>query len=173
MSTKLTQERLKELLHYDPEIGVFTWKVHSKKGPDHIGKRAGTVHKTSGYRVIRVDGKVERGARLAWLYMTGEHPQDSVDHKNGVTDDDRWANLRPATQSENMHNRVATPGRSGLAGVRLHKASGLWVARICLEGYAHHLGYFRDKFEAHRAYLAAKFQMHPFQPVPRGPTCAT
>lgn len=173
MSEELTQARLKELLHYDPDTGVFTWRVASRKGPNHFGQRAGTVHRGSGYRVIRVEGKLMRGARLAVLYMTGRAPTHAVDHINGVTDDDRWGNLRQATQSENMHNRVATPGYSGLPGVHLHKPSGLWVAGITLQSIYYHLGYFRFAEDAHRAYLVAKARLHPFQPVPREASCVT
>jgi len=55
--SKLTQIRLKELLHYDPDTGLFTWLR-----PGWKGVIAGTHH-PSGYIHIRVDNKPYRAHR--------------------------------------------------------------------------------------------------------------
>ena len=82
----LTQSRLKELLHYNPETGIFTWLV-SKKGVK-IGNIAGSVN-SIGYRYISVDRILYKASRLAWLFIEGYFPENDVDHINRIRDDDR------------------------------------------------------------------------------------
>jgi hypothetical protein len=76
----LTQLRLRELLDYDPATGIFRSRRSQSKLK--IGDVAGVIN-THGYNIIGVDGERLRGARLAWLYMTGEWPKEHVDHING------------------------------------------------------------------------------------------
>ena len=113
----LTQERLKELLHYDPETGVFRWKVDRPKGVK-IGNKAGTLDQ-DGYRKISLDGKRFYAHRLVWLYVHGEFPFDQIDHKNRVPDDNRLVNLRQATSGENRANSKTT--HLGMKGAYFHK----------------------------------------------------
>jgi hypothetical protein len=87
--TELTAERLRELLNYDPDTGVFTWRVrpvHSHR----VGDIAGSVRTTRGYRLIGVAGRVYKAHRLAWLYMMGEWPKDQIDHINRDPSDNRF-----------------------------------------------------------------------------------
>lgn len=84
-----------------------------------------------------------------------------VDHINGNGLDNRRANLRPATGSQNAYNKGPLPNNtSGFKGVSLHKASGRWVARIYAEKVAHNLGYYDTPTEAARAYDAAARELH-------------
>ncbi len=54
---KLTQERLKELLDYCPDTGVFTWrKKPSEKSPIRIGSIAGSINQ-SGYGEMLICGR--------------------------------------------------------------------------------------------------------------------
>ncbi|MCK9994454.1 MAG: hypothetical protein Dbin4_02974, partial [Alphaproteobacteria bacterium] len=99
---ELTQSRLKELLHYDPDTGVFTRRVQTSSNA-RVGDVAGCLH-PEGYRHIQIDGKRYAAHRLAWLYMTGEWPTNQLDHLNGVRDDNRWGNLREATHGQNQQN---------------------------------------------------------------------
>ena len=73
----LTQERLKEVLHYDPETGIFMWLV-APNGRIRVGMEAGSSH--DGYIGIKVDRILYKAHRLAWFYMTGEWPANDVDH---------------------------------------------------------------------------------------------
>ena len=98
----LTQERLKEVLNYDPETGVFVWVVKPSKSIK-IGNVAGSDH-TTGYRHIAINRKIIKSHRLAWLYMTGAFPPDQIDHINRIRNDNRFVNLRAVTRSENQHN---------------------------------------------------------------------
>ena len=90
----LTAARLRELLQYDPETGVFTRLVKTSNGIK-VGDVAGTAD-ARGYILIRVDGWLHLAHRLAWLHMTCEWPKGMIDHINGVRDDNRWSNLRRA-----------------------------------------------------------------------------
>jgi hypothetical protein len=163
--SRLTAARLKELLNYDPETGVFTW-ASSPHRNDLVGKQAGGVTER-GYVKIRVDGTTHRAHRLAWLYVHGQWPQDRIDHINGDSTDNRISNLREAKQHENGQNRKASKSSAaGLLGVS-KAAYGKWVAVICLHRKRYHLGSFDTPEEAHQAYLKAKAVMHEFNPVPR------
>ena len=136
----LTHTRLNELLHYDPETGVFTWRV-GRAGASK-GKRAGS-RAANGYCSIRVDRRLYYVHRLAFLYTTGKWPPDEIDHINGNPTDNRWRNLRAATRSQNEANG---PPRGDFKGVT--RTGGRWVAR-CGRDY---LGCFRAPEEAARIY---------------------
>jgi hypothetical protein len=154
----LTAERLRDLLHYDPDTGVWSWLV--RQGRACVGATAGWV-RADGYRQIRVDGRAYRAHRLAFLYMTGRWPPRLVDHKNVVPGDDRWCNLRPATESQNQHNRGrAATNTSGLKGASFSKHTRKWLAQIAVRGVRKYLGYFDTPEEAHAAYVAASQQHH-------------
>lgn len=163
--SELTAERLRELLHYDPETGVFTRLVARQAYP--VGSVAG-YQGTNGYIRVGLDGKSYRAHRLAWLYVYGRWPQDEVDHVDGVRSNNMFANLRECSRSENNQNRTAYAcNAEGLLGVTWHRASKAWVAQIKVEGRTTHLGRFDTPKQAHAAYLAAKQQLHTFQPTPR------
>src|SRR5690606_34614864 len=99
----LTQQRLKELLYYDPETGIFT-RLVGRSGPR---ARAGDVAGSDngkGYIRIYVDGRPYKAHRLAWFYMHGEWPEE-IDHRNGERADNRLSNLRPVTRQQNNLNQ--------------------------------------------------------------------
>lgn len=98
----LTHERLKEILSYDPETGIFRWKLKISK-KNNIGDIAGSLG-IKGYIKICIASKYYRANRLAWFYMTGEWPKNIVDHKNRIRNDDRWINIRDFTHKENSSN---------------------------------------------------------------------
>lgn len=148
----LTTERLRELLHYDPGTGVFTRRLDVATNAK-AGTVAGCIK--AGYVVIGIDRRVYRANRLAWLYMTGEWPKHHIDHKDMDRTNDRWANLREATRSQNGMNRAAYRNNStGFKGVRKVYKSG-WAAIISKDGKATYLGYFKSPEAAHAAYCDA------------------
>ena len=143
----LTQARLKELLHYDPETGHFTWLV-SRGGTAHAGSRAGSPN-SKGYTLIKLDGVTHRAQRLAFLYMTGGFPTEFVDHINRVKDDNRWINLRPATGRENEGNKgLRHDNTSGRRGVSWCKRARKWRAYGMRDGRQVYLGLFDTLEEA-------------------------
>lgn len=144
----LTQERLKELLQYDQETGHFVRVSKSSKYSNNtVGKRAGGIEKHSGYVVIRVDGHLYKGHRLAWLYVYGKFPEHTIDHINGIKHDNRISNLRDVEHSVNCKNRTTAKGYTW------HKRIGKWQAQIMVNYQKICLGYFDTEAEARDAYL--------------------
>ncbi|HMG15799.1 MAG TPA: HNH endonuclease [Saprospiraceae bacterium] len=148
----LTQERLKELLHYNSETGLFTRKV-SLNNKVRIGDVAG-CYNLSGYVDIRVDVKKYKAHRLAFLYMLGRWPYDEGEHKDGDGYNNKWDNLRDATHAQNMKNRKLNDITStGYKGV--YQRGSKWRAKICVDGEQMCLGVFDTIDSASEAYYAA------------------
>lgn len=165
MRQELTQARLKELLSYDPETGVFLHRT--PRGRRKVGDPCGTPG-AAGYTALRVQGRNYRRHRLAWLYVTGSWPEVEIDHRNGDRRDDRFHNLRACTRAENQQNRAsARKSASPYLGVSRSPSPGRWRAQIKVGGDVRALGTFDTEEEAHQAYLTAKAQLHTFQPTPR------
>lgn len=103
----MTAERVRELFFYDPETGIFINR--ERRGGAKVGERAG-CKRSDGRRYISIRGKWLNEARLAWLYVTGEWPEE-VDHINRNADDNRFTNLRDADRSLNNLNRTGWAAR--------------------------------------------------------------
>jgi hypothetical protein len=154
----LTQQRLKELLQYDPDAGVFVWNV--TRSTAKVGDRAGTYDKR-GYVRISIDSVVYAAHRLAWLYIHGAWPSGVVDHINRNTGDNRLCNLRDTDQYVNTQNaRTRKDSPIGLRGVTRHPQSKKWRARIQANGKSVQLGTFDTPMAAAAAYAAAAAIMH-------------
>lgn len=151
-----TQDRLKELLCYDPSTGVFIWKV-DRGGMAKADTVAGTIPKGQ-YCIISIDSIVYPAHRLAWLYVHGEWPKDDIDHINNNRSDNRISNLREATRSQNLQNAsIMSNNTSGYKGVFWIKNKNRWSAQIKINGKRRRLGVFKTALDAHKAYcLAAK-----------------
>ena len=121
--SELTQERLKEVLHYDPLTGLLTRVVAA--GSAKVGDIAGTITTNRDgkrYRHIKLDSKSHLAHRLACLYMEGKFPLAQIDHEDGDGTNNIWTNLRHATNQENGKNqRLYATNTSGHVGVRWHK----------------------------------------------------
>lgn len=158
----LTQERLKELLHYDPETGVFTHHPGSRRA----GVVVGRVHSLGYWRVgigtISNGGATYFAHRLVWLYVHGTWPEGQIDHVNGNRLDNRIANLRDATHSVNQQNmkRAQVNNKTGLLGVSAVKGGTRFLAQIRVGRKNTYIGLFRDPKVAHEAYLKAKRALH-------------
>lgn len=153
----ITQARLKELLSYDPETGVFI-NIGRRSPNVAPGKPAGSID-NKGYRTIMVDRQRVLAHRLVFVYL-GEDVPKFVDHVNGDRADNRRANLRGATARGNAENRRRPQGSNPLLGTFWNKARRKWQAKIKVDGRALYLGCFDTAEEAHQAYLAAKRELH-------------
>lgn len=166
-----TVEVLRQLLRFDPESGKLFWLhrpaslfVEGLRSAEHsakvwnaawAGKEAFTVTDQSGYKVGTIF--LRRGIqahRVAWALMMGEWPLDEIDHINGDSADNRWANLRLVSHHENGRNQALSRlNTSGNAGVRQANDTGHWVAYIYVEKKRVALGSYLTREEA----IAARY----------------
>ena len=157
----LSQEQLKAKLKYDPLTGLFT--VHSaigSRGRKIGGRLAGGVNKVNGYVEIWVNGKSYTGHRLAFLYMTGKFPDSGVDHFDLIRSNNKWENLRVASQLQNTWNMpVQKSNTSGFKGVSKRKDTGKWTARIKHNNSYVSLGCFDRIEDAAIAYKTTAVQL--------------
>ena len=172
----LTRNIVSELINYDPETGIITWKsrTHDMFSSDsrypvesncarwntnYAGTVAGSLTK-NGYLIISVSKKRHYAHRLVYLLMTGDWPQTDIDHINGNKIDNRWVNLRLATRSQNNTNSgLRRDNTSGIKGVSWYPRYGKWEAKICIDGKPTRLGYFNTIEDAAsaRAEAAKKY----------------
>lgn len=144
--------RLREILDYDRETGVFRWRIKPSLRVD-VGSVAGSAC-PSGYLSISVDGTRHRAHRLAWLHVHGEWPRGEIDHRDRDRANNSISNLRVASRSENQRNSALySNSRSGLRGVTLTR-SGKYAAHMKVDGRKKHIGSFETAEEAASAYVA-------------------
>jgi|ERR1019366_8996952 hypothetical protein len=154
--TLITAARVRELISYDPETGIFIW-IGSKQKPRN-GTVAGGPH-VCGYVWMRLDNIHYMAHRLAWIYMTSRWPIADIDHINTERSDNRWCNLREATRSQNRANsRKPITNTSGFKGAT--KAGNRWVAQIWQSGKMNYLGRYDTAKLANDAYLRAAIEHH-------------
>jgi hypothetical protein len=154
----LTKIQVQELFHYDINTGTITRKKDGK-----------IYSKLSNqcYIKIRIGTKEYAAHRLAWLYVYGSFPEHDIDHINGIRNDNRIHNLRPATRSQNCHNQKKKHknNSTGFMGVDYHKASNKYRARIRLHNKEIHLGLFDSAEISHKNYVEAKRKLHPYSTI--------
>lgn len=138
---KLNQKRLKEVVSYDPQTGIF------RRGGSVIGGKSSP----KGYVRMKIDGESWSAHRLAFLYMTGSVP-GMIDHKNRNPSDNRWENLRPATDCQNQANAFRPKNEVGFKGVSRSKSKFIAIKS---NGSLIYLGTFETAEIAARAYDAA------------------
>jgi len=138
----LTQEQLKELLNYDKDTGIFTWKKRTSNRIK-VGSIAGNLH-NCGYIELKVDGTRCLAHRLAWLYEYGELPK-LIDHINGDKKDNRICNLRKASYAENVYNsKVRSDNKSGVRCVSWNSRTSKWEVRVKINGKLQSFGNYKD-----------------------------
>ncbi len=153
----LKHARLRQVLNYDRETGVFTWNI--ARGNQPAGAIAGNLM-VQGHIRIRVDEKMYFAHRLAWLWVVGVWPKEEIDHKNCIGSDNRWENLRQASREQNTFNvKLRKDNKTGLKGVKFQSQNNNWVARIAKSGKRINLGSFSSKEEASAAYNTAAREM--------------
>ncbi len=153
----LTAEEAGDLLDYNPETGEFRWKV-TKGSTAKAGQLTGSLH-AKGYLTIRVNYRLYLAHRLAWLIVTGEWPKRQIDHRDTNKANNRFLNLREASNGQNQANiptkRNNTSGRKGVSwSVEKNK----WEAHTRADGKKKFLGYFDDLEDASLAYKNAHIE---------------
>jgi len=157
----LTAERLREILDYDPETGLFTRtdaviKGHSYKKGDKAGYLC-----TTGYIKHSIHGGYYMAHRLVWLHVYGKWPTNIIDHINGNPSDNRLCNLREVTVSQNAQNqkKAQIDNTTGFLGV-IKSGKHRYKAVININGKYCHLGTFDTPEIAHNEYIHAKRKYH-------------
>ena len=167
----INDKNINELLAYDPDSGLFTWKhrplslfksesSYKTWNSRYANKKAGRPH-NGGYWSIGIHGKQLLAHRVAWYLHYGIIPSCFIDHINGVKNDNRISNLREASRSENLYN-AKTPkhNTSGVKGVFLDKISGKWKALITLNKKQISIGLFTSVELASMALQAKRRELH-------------
>jgi hypothetical protein len=136
----ITQSELKELLNYNQDTGIFTWKIPTRK--IKVGDNAGYINE-AGYVRLTISHKKYFAHRLAWLYVYGNFSKDTIDHINGNKSDNRISNLREATFVENKQNsKKSTKNTSGSKNVVWNKNCKKWQVQISLNRKLKYIGVF-------------------------------
>jgi hypothetical protein len=148
----LTVEIVRELFDYNPETGHLTYKVN-RGGHVIRGHRAGSTRNYAlGHRRVAINKKVYGEHNVIWLHYYGETVPEGkeIDHINHDGSDNRIANLRAVTNSQNKHNRrlMKHNKTSGITGVCFGAAQGKWMAYIMIDRKNKYLGLFDTKEEA-------------------------
>lgn len=160
----LTHERVRALFDYDPCSGaltyVSTW-VHGRSGKTlrPAGAAVGTVN-LRGYLRVGIDGTTYLCHRLIWLWVSGEWPKYTIDHIDGVRNNNAWVNLRDVPHAVNTQNirKAQKRNKCGVLGVRWYK--GCWRVQMSVGGITRHIGSYTDLAEAGTAYIKAKRELH-------------
>jgi hypothetical protein len=168
--SEMTQETLQFYCRYDYMTGDF-WRVtrFDSWGNTKVINKLVTSKNNRGYKWLNIFGKMYLVHRLAFLYMTGNHPTNEVDHINGDRTDNRWLNLRECDSSTNSRNQgIRKDCTSGVRGVNYNTAKSSrslkrWVARISHQGERIMLGNFETFEEAVAARKKAEIDLgyHP------------
>jgi hypothetical protein len=140
--------KIREFIDYNPETGAMTWKkVMSNR--TKAGSPCGANIDSKGYSRVCFDGKQYRAHRVAWAIFYGEEPVQQIDHINGNRTDNRIANLRIATNTENSRNcKISKNNTSGVTGVTYHGVANKWLAQITVNRKNVYLGIFANKEDA-------------------------
>ena len=152
----LTARQLRAALRYDPVSGVFHWRTGR---PGRTLGAVGTLN-ADGYVVITIDYRKYYAHRLAFLYMNGVWPVRKIDHDDGDRQNNRWYNLREATNELNSRNR-REPSKNAISlGVSWDSSRGKYTAQLYADGARRLYKRFDTLEEAQQAYAAAKRQWH-------------
>lgn len=170
MRKPVSPELLRHLIRYEPETGRLYWQprevtmFHTARdcaawNARYAGAQAFTSRTTGGYFQGSIFGFGYYAHRVAWAIQTAAWPAEMLDHADGDRANNKWENLREATNAENQKNRRSLKGsRSKYLGVSWGKSNRAWQAQITVDGRRQHLGYFASEIEAAGAYDVAARQ---------------
>lgn len=163
-------DHLRESLEYDATSGELTWRARPERhfksrrafntwNAKYAGRRAFCTSRPNGYFSGTFNGVEMLAHRVAWLLISGKWPEEDVDHIDGVRSNNAAKNLRAVSRTENMRNRGWKGNEAGAMGVYIHKATGLYAARIYEKGKVVSLGYFKTLKDASNARFAAESKL--------------
>ena len=149
---------LLKILSYDSTTGEFHWSAPRPK--IRVGQRAGYRHR-KGYWCLEINGRYYAAHRLAWYYVTGRWPSKQIDHRDRDKLNNRFRNLREATNGQNRANSRST-NRNGFKGVSKHAwlTAKPYSAQITFNKKVRYLGCFATAEEAHERYCEEGRKLH-------------
>ncbi len=153
----LTQQRLRELLNYDHETGIFS-RV-TTRGSRVSGAIAGNISADNRVQIY-VDNRNYKAHRLVWLYVFGQWPTYDIDHINGNPSDNRLCNLRDIPHRINLQNRQGPTKVNSTKMLGVTKNKKKFAAQIKINGKRIWLGTYDTPDEAHAVYLEMKRKHH-------------
>lgn len=154
----MTQDELHQICNYDCNTGLLTW-VTTRNAKAVKGSQVG-CHDKNGYLVTMINKKNYFVHRLIWLYVHGEFPK-TIDHINGIKNDNRLSNLRNCTISDNAKNKsLFANNKTGYKGVSWCNRSNKYQATCKVNGKKKWLGYFHNVLDAANAYQTYAKQNH-------------
>jgi len=144
----LDQKYLKQHLIYNPDTG----QVFRRRS----GKLITSIHSGGHLQINLNKGAVKLLHRVIWCYMTGEWPVSQIDHIDGNPKNNKWSNLRLATNTQNSRNSGKPKNNtSGFKGVSFVSRLNKYRATIMVNRKSIHLGCFSDVKDAALAYNEA------------------
>lgn len=144
---------IRSLFDYDPATGILTNRL--------TGEEVGANQRPGNYRKTSVDGCPLTVHGIAWLLQTGEWPISKIDHVNRQPDDNRWCNLRLATDAQNARNRsLRNDSQTGVKGVGYCRRDRRFQTSIMVDGKHINLGRYDTVEEAAAAYREAAEELH-------------
>jgi hypothetical protein len=151
-------EELRELLHYEPDTGLFRWKLNCR-GKVKVGSVAGTSN-GKGYIAIRVNGEKFVAHRLAWaLYYNQDPGAIEIDHIDKNKSNNKIINLRLASHKRNGAN--SGPRKNNKLGVKgVQYENGKFRAGIEKNGKQYYLGCYDTIEEASNVYWAVAEELY-------------
>lgn len=149
----ISTERLRSILEYNAETGVFRRKIRAAKMD--VGSVVGARH-SQDYLYARIENRLMFMHRVAWQYVYGSPPVGEIDHINGDRSDNRICNLRLSNRQQNSANtKRRYNNRAGAKGVVIDKRNGSIRAYIHVNSKTKYLGTFETIKDASSAYLKA------------------
>lgn len=148
----ITFEEASNLLDYDPNLGLLTWREKPSKRV-LLSAKVGHLEK-HGYMTVKLHGRKYGYHRIAWLLFYREWPKNQIDHKDQDPTNNRISNLREANSAQNLQNRKTPKNNTtGVKGCSWSPAYGQFRVRFQKDGKSIHVGYFNSIEEAN---IAAK-----------------
>jgi hypothetical protein len=143
----LTQAYVRKLFSYSKKTGLLRRRLH-RGNRAMPGSIVGTSDGHKGYLRVGIDGKNWSVTHIIWLYVTGEWPK-RVDHRDLNKTNNRWKNLRKATNSQNMCNtKVRSDSSTGVKGVYQDRRTGRYRVHVGLGRQRFYGGFFATVAEA-------------------------
>ena len=153
----MTTEAIKRMLRYSTESGEFWW---TSDAPTKVrGKRVEYKDK-HGYICLKLDGRMYKAHRIAWLFQYGYWPTQHIDHINGNKADNRICNLRDVSPNINAQNRRRALSTNSVGFLGVSRNGSGWRAEIRVAGKKINLGTYPLPDQAHAIYVAAKRKHH-------------